>query len=311
MKRILALLALSVGAAQLPGAANAQDNDVRVRTYALRGPVQTMRLEEATVISKDGKFVEGPRILRMTAVFSEDGGRPEFGIYDEKGALTRRIEIKYEGGRETEFLNYDGAGSMWLKGVNIYDENGFVKEKATYNGDGSLRSKTTYKRNAKGAAVEWAETDAKGNYIDRWVNTFDAAGELSTSERTTYRPDGSVSSKEFRDLRAKRSESVFYNQNGSIAQTRVREDRRINEFGPDGSLQRTIEISNPDRLPTETVHNSDGTANNYAPIADELDSHGNWTKQTRWVSDANGRRPVKVAYRTLTYFSDSKVAPDK
>jgi hypothetical protein len=35
-------------------------------------------------------------------------------------------------------------------------------------------------------------------------------------------------------------------------------------------------------------------------IPDEFDSHGNWIKRTDWVT-MQGRRPVKVTYRT-TYF---------
>lgn len=286
-----------------------QARSTKEATYALRGPVRTMRVEEASVSAKDGKFVEGPRVLRMTVLFNEDGSRPELCLYDEAGSLARRIETRFEGRKEVEFLNYDGAGRMWLRGTFVYDENGFLKEKATYNGDGSLRSKTTYKRDKKGAAVEWAETDAKGNYMDKWINTFDDAGKLLTSDRTTYRPDGSVSVKEFHNMPAKRVEWVFYHPDGSIAETKVRVDQRVTEFGPDGSLKKTIEISQPDRLPSESVHNADGTVSKESPVPDELDSHGNWTRGTRWVSDAQGSRPTKIAYRTLTYFSDTKTAP--
>ena len=35
-------------------------------------------------------------------------------------------------------------------------------------------------------------------------------------------------------------------------------------------------------------------------IADEVDTYGNWIKQTKWITDAHGRRPVKVTYRKIT-----------
>jgi hypothetical protein len=48
-----------------------------------------------------------------------------------------KIEMKFEGRRLIEFLNYDGKGIPWLRGT-LYDEEGKIKENATYHSDGSL-----------------------------------------------------------------------------------------------------------------------------------------------------------------------------
>ena len=56
------------------------------------------------------------------------------------------------------------------------------------------------------------------------------------------------------------------------------------------------------RLPEESTYNPDGTIRKESQIPDEVDAHGNWLKQTKWVSDSLGTRPVKVTYRVITYY---------
>lgn len=310
MKRTLSLPGLAlVAALTIAAAIQAQDHNTRVGTYALRGPARTMRVEEAKIIKQDGKYVEGARVRRMNVLFNEDGSRPELLLYDEKGALVRRIEMRFEGGKMTEFLNYDGRGRMWLRGEYSYDRDGRLQERTQYNGDGSLLSKFTYTRNAKGEITEIAEHNGKGDLLTKTSNTFDNIGQLQTRERTSYHPNGAFSMRETYNASGKRVESVYYNKDGSIARSSVRIDRQINEFGPDSSLTKTIDITYPDRLPIESVHNPDGTVSKDSQVIDEVDGQGNWVKQTRWISDAQGTRPVKVVYRTLTYFSESKPAP--
>jgi hypothetical protein len=269
-----------------------------------------MRVEEADVIVKDGKFVEGPRVLRMKVVFNEDGSRPDFYLYNEKGVMVRRIEMRFEGGKNTEFLNYDGSGRMWLRGVFSYDRDGRLTGRAHYNGDGSLLSRTTHTRNAKGEVIETTEHNGRGVLIDKFVYALDANGKVQSRERTSYYPNGAISLRDTYNASGKRTESVNYNPDGSIARRSVRVDRQINEFGADGSLTKTIDISYPDRLPTESVPNPDGSLTKDASVVDEVDSHGNWVKQTRWITDAQGSRPTKVTYRELTYFGEAS-APQR
>ena len=271
-------------------------------TYALLGPVRTVRTEVAQLSKKDGGYADGQRVLSMTVSFNEDGNRTELGLYDEKGSLVRRIVSRFEGRKIVEYLNYDGAGKMWLRGVNLYDAEGRVREKATYQGDGSLRSKTILKRNARGLVEEMAEQDAKGTVIDKISNTFDDAGALKTSERSMYRADGSLSLRELQNVPEKRSETVNYNADGSVAGKRVRANEEISEYAPDGSLKKITYLTNGGRLAEETAYNPDGTTKKDSEIPDEVDAHGNWTKQTRWVSDSQGTRPVAVTYRVITYY---------
>ena len=311
MKRVFSALVglTAVAALNLTSATQAQNKSTREATYALQGPASSMQVEEAKIVKQDGKYVEGPRVLRMKVLFNEDGSRPDLFLYDEKGSLVRRIEMRFEGGKNTEFLNYDGRGRMWLRGVYSYDRDGRLSGRAHYNGDGSLLSRTTHKRNAKGEVIETTEHNGQGALLDKLVYTLDASGRLQSRERTSYHPNGAVSLRDTYTASAKRVESVYYNQDGSIARRSVRIDRQINEFGPDGSLTKTIDITYPDRLPMESVHNPDGSVTRDSQIVDEVDSHGNWLKQTRWISDSQGTRPIKVTYREITYFGGAPLSP--
>ncbi len=58
-------------------------------TYALKGPVRTMKVEVATFVSKDGGYVEGPRVVQMEASFNQDGNRTDLRLYNDKGINER------------------------------------------------------------------------------------------------------------------------------------------------------------------------------------------------------------------------------
>ena len=277
-------------------------HSTREATYALQGPVKEMRTETADVSKKGNDYVEGPRILSMTVTFNEDGSRPELCIYNEQGTLVRRIVEKFEKGRDAEFLNYDGAGQMWLRGVFLYDDDGRPRGEETYNGDGSLRSKTVLVRNDAGLVIQRSEYNAQNVLMDQFKNTFDEAGKLKTSERTAYHADGSLALKEFTTMPDKRVESLSYKPDGSLAGRSVRVNQEITEYGADGSLIKKTQITNAARLTDQSIYQPDGTTRKESQIPDEVDKYGNWLKQTRWITDAQGRRPVKVTYRTLTYF---------
>ena len=237
----------------------------------------------------------------MEASFNQDGNRTDLRIYDDKGMLTRRIVMKFDGRKMTEAINYDGAGKMWLRSVVVYDEKGLLKEELHYKGDGSLRSKKTYKRDELGQAIEVSEYNAQGVLLDQFKNTFDGPI-LLTTERKVYREDGSLASKNFYEAEKRRSETTTYQPDGSIADKTIRTAQQLEKYGPDGSLQKTGTISVEHRLLDEVVLNKDGSRKKESNAPDQLDAHGNWTKLTRWQTDSQGTRPLTVAYRTLTYY---------
>ncbi len=287
---------------------HAQERSTADATYALKGPVRTLKLEVATFVSKDGDHVEGPRVAEMEAWFNEDGNRTDLKIYNEKGVLSRRIVMKFDGRKMTEALNYDGAGKMWLRILNVYDDKGRLKEVLTYHGDGSLRTKKTYKRDERGQAIEISAHSAQGVLLDQFKNTFDGA-RLLTTERKVYREDGSLASVNFYEAGKKRSETTTYQPDGSIANKTVVTNQQLEEYGPDGSLQKTGTISTEHRMVDEVVLNKDGSRKKESNTPDQIDANGNWTKMTRWQTDSQGTRPLAIAYRTLTYYERGDVSP--
>lgn len=279
---------------------HAQEKSDADATYALKGPVRTLKVEVATFVLKDGGYVEGPRVAQMDATFNQDGNRTDFHVYNDKGVIIRRIVMKFDGRKMTEAINYDGEGKMWLRIVNVYDDQGKLKAELTYHGDGSLNTKKTFQRDELGQATEVSKYNAQGVLLDQFKNTFDGPL-LLTTERKVFREDGSLALVSFYEAEKKRSEATTYNPDGSIVNKTIRTGQQIEQYGPDGSLQKTGTVS-PDRLVDEVVLNKDGSAKKESNAADHIDAHGNWTKMTRWQTDSQGTRPLTVAYRTLTYY---------
>ncbi|HEX3187223.1 MAG TPA: hypothetical protein VHQ94_20665, partial [Pyrinomonadaceae bacterium] len=171
----------------------------------------------------------------------------------------------------------------------------------TYNGDGSLRSKKTFKRDELGQAYETNEYNARGALVDQFKNTFDGAI-LLTSERKTFRDDGSLAATSFYQAEKRRSEATSYQPDGSVANKNFRTAQQVEQYGPDGSLQKTGTISVDHRLLDQVVLNKDGSTKKESNAPAQLDAYGNWTKLTKWQTDSQGTRPLSVAYRTLTYY---------
>ncbi|HEX6731445.1 MAG TPA: hypothetical protein VF074_15580, partial [Pyrinomonadaceae bacterium] len=112
---------------------------------------------------------------------------------------------------------------------------------------------------------------------------------------------GSLQSKEKHDIPQKRSETLTYKSDGSVASSSVRMNQEITQYDEDGSLQKTTTISGEGRLDLVIV-NKDGTSKKESHVPDQVDAYGNWIKQTKWITDSNGTRPLVVTYRTITYY---------
>ena len=280
--------------------AHAQERSMANATYALKGPVRTFRTELATYVLKDGNYVEGPRVVQSEAMFNTDGNRTDYYIYDPKGVLRRRIEMKFDGRKMTECINYDGAGNAYLRIVNSYDNEGRIKEETTYNGDGSLRSKTSFRRNERGQLIESLEYSAAGILMEQFNYKYEGAT-VHSWERKIYRPDGVLQTTEVY-IAPNRKDITTYRPDGSGADRSVRIGQEIAHYNADGSLQKFTTISQPDRLIDELTVNQKEPTKRESQIPDLVDSHGNWIKQTKWVTDANGTRPLTTTYRALSYY---------
>ena len=290
---VLVLLVLTITIA------DAQTRGMAYNTHALTGPVRSFRTEVATFVLKNGNYVEGPRVVREEAMFNTDGNRTDYYIYT-KGILSRRIEMKFDGRTMTECINYNGAGQAYLRIVNTFDAEKRLKEKNTYNGDGSLRSKATFKRNDKGQLIESVEYSAAGVLMEQFNYKYEGAT-VASWERKMYRQDGVLHTTEIY-IAPNKKEFIYHRPDGSVENRSFRIGQEIAHYNADGALQKFTTISQPDRLLDELTVSQQEPTKRESQIPDQLDSHGNWTKQTRWSTDANGTKPLVVTYRTITYY---------
>lgn len=281
--------------------AHAQSRSMADATYALKGPVRTMRIEVATFVPKGGDYVEGPRVLQMEASFNEDGNRTDLHIYNDRGVLTRRIVMTFEGHRTIEVINYNGAGKMWMRHVNVYDKDGQRKETMSFNGDGSLRSTTAFKRNDRGQIIEFTERSAQGVLMEQVKTRYDGT-KLLGWERNLYHPNGSLQSASVYEAAKNRRETTTYKPDGTVITKSVHVDRQIEQYDGDGSLQKTTTMSVQGRLLDEVMIDQSGSSTRESQVPDQVDPHGNWTKQTKWQTDSKGTKPMRVTYRAITYY---------
>ena len=275
--------------------------NMAMATYGLKGPIRSYRIEVATFVFQDGNYVEGPRVLRGEAQFNTDGNRTDLLIYDDKGRLARRIVMTFNGRNMTEAINYDGAGKMWLRSVYSFDDEGRSNGVLTYNGDGVLQSKRVTKRNNRGLVTESTESSAQGVMMEQVLIRYDGPKMIS-HERNVYYPSGSLRQRTLYAHETKRSETTTYRSDGSVENKSYRENWDIAQYGADGSFQKATAISGEHRLVDEVTLEKDVPTKREAERPDQIDEHGNWTKQTKWLTDDKGTRPLKVTYRELTYY---------
>ena len=294
---VVVLLALT----SVPG--HAQNTNMAMATYGIKGPIRTFRIEFATFLAKDdGTYVEGPRVLRSEASFNEDGNRTDLRFYNERGSLTSRIEMKFNGRKMIESINSDGTGRMVLRTEYFHDDQGRSNGSIAYNGDGSVNSRWVLKRNNRGLVTESTRFTAQGTLMEQNTSLYDGPT-LLTQQREVYYPSGQLQSRMVYVPETKRSETTTYRQDGSVLNKSFRENWDIVQYSPDGSLQKATAISGEHRLLDEVTLGKDGSAKTReAERPDQIDAHGNWTKQTKWLTDEKGTRPLKVTYREITYY---------
>ena len=72
---------------------------------------------------------------------------------------------------------------------------------------------------------------------------------------------------------------------------------------PENWCKATV-IAFEDRLLHEMIVKNAKPTTRETQLPDQIDQHKNWTKQTKWLADTGGTRPLTVTYRTLTYYEN-------
>ena len=139
-----------------------------------------------------------------------------------------------------------------------------------------------------------------GVLMEHFTYKYDGM-KLYSWERKIFQQDGILQTVEVY-IAPNRKELTKYRPDGSIAEKSVRIGQEIAFYNADGSLQKFTTISDQGRLLDELTVNQKEASKRESQIPDSVDAQGNWTKQTKWSTDANGTHPLTVTYRTISYY---------
>ncbi len=273
----------------------------------LRGHVRSALTEEAPLILQNGVSVEQARKAKSYFAFDTEGNSTELAIYNSDGSVRQRIKQFYENGKPTGSEVYNGAGKLLSRTKYTYDDAGRMPMSITYDPDGKETSRSVLPASGdKSNELIWR--DVAGNVLTRRINSSTEQGGERV-EIISYNQDGTVKQRdiEVRDARSQLIEVVKQLGDGSImgrsvwtrnADGSVREQK---QYSRNGSFRSSTVYEN--KMPVTSLYNADGTLRlkEYS-ITDETDAYGNWTKQTLWWIESDKTQPVKIIYRTLTYY---------
>ena len=188
MKKILTVCGLCVA---VSGSVFPQRTD-RERD-GLKGPVKTVRIRQATILSENGKQSESPLLLTHVVNYDQSGNRTELALYDSSGTLTRRIVYEYDSAtkRRSALITYNAQNVMVRKVVDTYWDNGLKIDSTiqTFNDDGTLFKKTQIRFNTLGELVEVTEHGGDGSLILNG-NTLEATSAESVSSKVPPAEEG-------------------------------------------------------------------------------------------------------------------------
>ena len=195
-------------------------------------------------IYDDYGFVVGKQVVTRDA----DGAVTERILSDPEGNVLDRESYVYTGGRLAEIAHRDDKGKVGLRQVNIYGDDGLVREE-TYHEAETPVGRTVFRYDAQGRASEALYYTADGARAVAPIGpclgahrmTFEYDGKGRPAKVVAYEPDGTM----------KKSWRYLYNAKGDIA-----EERR-----------------------------EDSWSNQASTISYEYDSRGNWIRRVAIVND--------------------------
>ena len=247
----------------------------------------------------------------------EEGRRVEYIVFESDGSVGTRFVYKYDAkGKLTEEEWYAHTGQLGGKSVSTFDEKGNQTTQAYYSGDGTLNWKNISKYDGYGNRVEWLQYqgdtirykitqsyDSKGRILEKETFEFNAIPGVYTSHapeagKVIYTYDDEKGTKEV----------ATYEVNGTLKGKIVYTyDKRGNEIGltvfnGDGS-PKSSEIQFYDNI-HEPGSAFRGTLRGQSLMNIEYDSHGNWTKKTRFIQPEQGGQPQahSAELRVITYY---------
>lgn len=260
----------SFALALLCAGASAAQKKTQLEAEGLTGPVRSVRVEYAQRTSEDGKTVESARNPGRLAHYDERGDYAETISYDHKGAVRVRVAYGADARGNKVQTSYDGDGKLLSKFVPQLDGQGQRVGSLILDPAGEIKQRSTFRRSADGRLMEQESYDAAGSLLYKIVYTFDA--------------------------RQRQTEFAFFKPSGRLDSKTVWPDG-----AGGGGVSHSFRYDEQGNVSSEQI--------NAAPVVEEVDGRGNWTRQsTRVRSTGNGhaREYVSVTYRVIEYFDAKK-----
>lgn len=259
----------------------------------LMGQVRAIRTERAAILDKDGKYVEGLRILLQETIYTAQGHPATEINYDSDGTISIKRGFSYNvDGQLKEVIEYKSDGSLIRKRVYTRDGNN-IKE-VNYKGDGTLDS-------------DKAVSTFDDNGRQTGVSTLSAEGRLSMKAVITYHNDGKVI--EVATCASNTNRGMIAPSSGGrmVVLSDAAKDR-MKGIPPcfDGLLisKSVFTLDNEGSIAEVATYTSDNSLIGKQTYDREFDAVGNWIKETmsNWNAKSNSFQKSHVTYRTITYY---------
>jgi hypothetical protein len=163
-----------------------EEDDDWIDILPIKGPVRTLRIEEATIENRFGKLVEAYRHPLVLAVFNAKGKKIEETTYFGAGHPSY----------STSFYTYDAKGNRIKKVVVLPPSRVVFYPGKIIRDEPGSKDVTTYSYSTKGTLV--AKTVSTGGRLTKknlYDYTYDTNGRVVLAEASDYGPDGSLSGK--------------------------------------------------------------------------------------------------------------------
>lgn len=247
----------------------------------------------------------------------EEGRRVEYILFESDETVGTRFVYKYDPkGNLIEDQWYPHTGKLGSKRVNVFDERGNQTSQTNYPGDGALSSKFISKFDGHGNRTEWLQYrgdtlrykityryDSKGRILEQETFEFNGIPGMSPSHapepgKVVYSYDDEKRTKEVATYelngRLEGKVAYTYDERGNVIERTM--------FNGDGLLK-DLEMRLYDNInkPGSALR---GTLSDRSLMKIEYDSHGNWTKKTRFIQSEEGlqSQASSAELRVITYY---------
>ncbi len=286
------------------------DKRTDVELARLKGPVESVRVEESVYTVQFARHVPGPRIVQTVTHYNEQGYKTEFTKYNTDGTISIKKTYRYEEPhRLVEERAFDSEGTLTEQTFHSYDSLGRRIVTSRYDANGVLQQKTIFRYDQGDRLVRSLATEPDGGFISEQVFTYDENDRLT---ETITRIDGSSLGETLHCTYDSRGRLVRYARHDSnddllVVTTYSYDDNNNGVTVHEGTTGKTT-VSNYDQngdIVKKSVVGAD------KPILYEYgyDWEGNWTqkKTLEWYRQrGHGAHPyyapTKIEYRAIRYY---------